>query len=490
MSAIFARQQPPKGPQGEQGPQGPEGPQGIQGEQGPQGEVGPPGNDGADGKTWHNGAGAPSDATGVDGDYYLDTAADTYYGPKVAGTWTGTGPISLVGPAGATGQGFSAGGTTGQILAKASDVDYDTQWIAQQTGSDIVESLRMGPGEILPDSTGTPGQWGFSDGYLYQCIAQDTWVRTQIEDSWVFGPAPSNIPGIYSITDSDAIIRRFNGTNWDDLTPEFTSGGGVALSLLYHDDNLYLGADDGALNKWDGTTGFVTLAPQYSSNARNILSFSVFNGEIYAGTGYKSQLLKWNGTDAWVAVTPELTGGGVVKLIVFNNELYGLRGDTAQLLKWNGSDDWIVVTQPNGAWTDGRDMIVFNNELFCASKTNSALMKFDGVDSWVQAVAPYGNDEGVAFLCEFNGKLYGATYDDCHLVEWDGVGSWVQRASTYTDWYTPGGLCVYQNELYCAAGYYSTGNGLLKWNGTDAWVAMTSATVGLGAEFVGLIGVE
>ena len=58
------------------------------------------GDTGTAGKTWHNGSGAPGDGTGTDGDYYLDTAADAYYGPKAAGTWTGTGPTSLIGPDG------------------------------------------------------------------------------------------------------------------------------------------------------------------------------------------------------------------------------------------------------------------------------------------------------------------------------------------------------------------------------------------------------
>ena len=53
--------------------------------------------------TWLSGSGAPSDATGNDGDYYLDTVSSAYYGPKTSGSWTGTGPTSLIGPTGAIG---------------------------------------------------------------------------------------------------------------------------------------------------------------------------------------------------------------------------------------------------------------------------------------------------------------------------------------------------------------------------------------------------
>lgn len=67
--------------QGEPGPQGPPGPQGIQGEQGPQGIQGVQGETGAQGQKGDPGEGVP------------------------------------------------AGGTKGQVLAKASGSDYDTEWV-------------------------------------------------------------------------------------------------------------------------------------------------------------------------------------------------------------------------------------------------------------------------------------------------------------------------------------------------------------------------
>ncbi|KON46334.1 hypothetical protein AL013_13810, partial [Mariprofundus ferrooxydans] len=49
---------------------------------GPQGGQGIQGNPGLDGKTMHSGTGAPGAGLGVDGDYYIDTAAWDIYGPK------------------------------------------------------------------------------------------------------------------------------------------------------------------------------------------------------------------------------------------------------------------------------------------------------------------------------------------------------------------------------------------------------------------------
>lgn len=45
-----------------------------------------------------------------------------------------TGPTGPSGPSGPSGEGVPAGGTTGQVLAKASGTDYDTEWVAGGAG--------------------------------------------------------------------------------------------------------------------------------------------------------------------------------------------------------------------------------------------------------------------------------------------------------------------------------------------------------------------
>jgi hypothetical protein len=59
---------------------------------------GPQGNAG---KTILSGSSAPSSGTGTDGDFYLNTAASTLYGPKASGAWPAG--VTLIGPAGANG---------------------------------------------------------------------------------------------------------------------------------------------------------------------------------------------------------------------------------------------------------------------------------------------------------------------------------------------------------------------------------------------------
>jgi len=147
----------PAGPTGETGPAGPtgatgatgaQGPQGIQGPEGPQGPQGPAGADGidgldgADGRTILSGTGDPTNE-GEDGDFYINTTSWQIFGPK-ATTWPAG--VDIVGADGAdgvdgtdgtdgtNGQGVPTGGTTGQVLAKSSATDYDTEWVDASSG--------------------------------------------------------------------------------------------------------------------------------------------------------------------------------------------------------------------------------------------------------------------------------------------------------------------------------------------------------------------
>ena len=89
----------PAGPQGATGPTGPEGPEGPQGATGAQGIQG-------------------------------------FTGPQGL-----TGPQGIAGPTGATGPGVPTGGSTSQVLAKASATDYDTEWVDVLSESAIGDSI-------------------------------------------------------------------------------------------------------------------------------------------------------------------------------------------------------------------------------------------------------------------------------------------------------------------------------------------------------------
>lgn len=101
------------GPQGSAGQTGPAGSAGIQGPIGPQGAAGSNGVAGVDGKTILNGTSNPTNQ-GANGDFFINTASNTLFGPKANGTWPSG--ISLVGPQGPAGPQGAQGATglTGQ----------------------------------------------------------------------------------------------------------------------------------------------------------------------------------------------------------------------------------------------------------------------------------------------------------------------------------------------------------------------------------------
>lgn len=194
----------PKGDTGETGPEGPQGPAGPQGEkgekgdkgdqgpkgdpgdpggpQGPEGPQGPAGADGEDGKSAYElavdegfegtleewldslvGPQGPEGPQGPQGETGA-TGATGPEGPQGPQGETGPegpqGPQGEQGPAGADGEGVPTGGTTGQVLAKASSTDFDTEWVDQTGG---------GPsGPVLPPMMIAGSDAAWMDTVLYE----------------------------------------------------------------------------------------------------------------------------------------------------------------------------------------------------------------------------------------------------------------------------------------------------------------------------------
>ena len=103
-----------RGPQGVPGIQGPQGLQGPQGEQGIQGEQGPQGEQGIQGEQGPQGETGPQGEQGIQG---------------------------IQGPTGPAGPGVPTGGSIGQILAKASGNNYDTEWVTPSGGGSDLKTI-------------------------------------------------------------------------------------------------------------------------------------------------------------------------------------------------------------------------------------------------------------------------------------------------------------------------------------------------------------
>ena len=113
------------------GPTGATGPQGPQGEPGPAATIGATGPSGPTGATGASGAPGLQGATGTSGPAGA-TGATGAQGPS--GSSGSAGASGATGATGAIGPGVPTGGTTGQILAKTSNANYDTGWIAAPSG--------------------------------------------------------------------------------------------------------------------------------------------------------------------------------------------------------------------------------------------------------------------------------------------------------------------------------------------------------------------
>ncbi len=143
--------QGPQGVQGVQGPIGATGPQGDQGDQGIQGDTGDTGNTGNQGIQGDQGdqgiQGIQGDmgdqgiqgVQGDQGDTGATGADSTVPGPEgPEGPQGDQGIQGIQGIQGDAGTGVNAGGTTGQLLAKIDNTDYNTEWI------DVPETLPSG----------------------------------------------------------------------------------------------------------------------------------------------------------------------------------------------------------------------------------------------------------------------------------------------------------------------------------------------------------
>jgi uncharacterized protein DUF5907/collagen triple helix repeat protein len=157
--------QGPQGVKGDTGATGSQGPQGNTGSQGPQGN---PGTAGTPGEKWFTGSGAPAGATGIVGDWYLDSATGDYYEKTGASAWTLRG--NLKGPQGIQGTQGPQGNTgtqgpPGSIWrsgtgAPAGALGVVGDWYENDATGDIYEKTGASTYTLRDNLTGPQGPQG------------------------------------------------------------------------------------------------------------------------------------------------------------------------------------------------------------------------------------------------------------------------------------------------------------------------------------------
>lgn len=251
-----------KGLTGAQGPQGPAGTNGSSGSPGATGATGAPGTNGtngADGRTWLSGSGAPSNAIGVNGDYYLDTSASAYYGPKAAGVWPSG--VSLIGPQGPTG----AAGTNGT---------NGTNGAAGATGA------TGAAGSALLNTGGTP--WVYAANNSWTTTTKTT-IATFTFTSGASGKARLSLAGNFSggngaWSDVGGEINGVAGTEKTQAMHFHTQGPRNSITIAY----TYTGLTPSTLY-----TVTVSITPGSGTTTCNATSSPTTNwiqGEVREGT--------------------------------------------------------------------------------------------------------------------------------------------------------------------------------------------------------------
>ncbi len=199
--------QGPAGPTGQTGATGPQGPigntgatgaQGIQGPAGPTGATGATGAAGTNGNTvWNGTSSPPPSGTGVNGDFYINTASNTIFGPKASNAWPTTG-VCLVGPTGATGPTGPQGpaGPTGQTGATGAT---GPQGPIGNTGATGAQGIQGPAGPTGP--TGATGATGTNGNTVWNGTSSpppsgtgvngDFYINTA--SNTIFGPKASNV---------------------------------------------------------------------------------------------------------------------------------------------------------------------------------------------------------------------------------------------------------------------------------------------------------
>ncbi|MES2275466.1 MAG: GDSL-type esterase/lipase family protein [Bacteroidota bacterium] len=296
------------------GPEGTDGATGAKGDTGSAGVDGATGSKGDTGDTGPTGAGGATGATGPKGD-----AGDT--GPAGADGATGatgpqgdtgdTGPAGADGATGATGPGVVTGGTTGQILAKNSNTNFDTHWIDAPTGGGGVSGLI--PKKIT---------FGKSDG----TIEQDANLEYDKDtDSLYINAEDAPAPGgaIYFFGDS---ITQGNGASDADHRYSALVANALGLTETNH------GESNSTLEKQspiDGNGGqnmvdrMATIPTKTLTDKFLVFQFGI-NDFLYAGINYNPDNFK---ADYETVINNALTKGwSANEILIFSLSFYGGNG--------------------------------------------------------------------------------------------------------------------------------------------------------------------
>lgn len=295
------------GPQGPTGAQstvpGPTGPTGVSNVTGPTGVTGPAGATGPTGITGSRGAtllageGAPLSNYGLDGDWYIDTAAADFYGPKAGGSW-GTPTIDLLAITGPTGAASSVTGPTGAASTAAGPTGPTgaASNVTGPTGAASTVTGPTGPTGAASNVTGPTGATGAAS-----TVTGPTGAPSSVAGptgptgaTGATGPTGSTGPSGQSYTNVVATPTGLGATGFYDAYSfgsadiyRLSASTGVAIRSL-----SMTGVDgDARLFVNVGTTGAITLNHATGVNANARIAVPWQGNYVMAANGGSAMLV-------------------------------------------------------------------------------------------------------------------------------------------------------------------------------------------------------
>jgi len=194
-----------------------------------------------------------------------------------------------------------------------------------------------------------------------------------------------SIGGIYS-----PMIGRYDGTNWYAFPPLDTSGGGYAIdAAMFYNGELYVGGNFNSqiasnmkdIAKWNGIS-WLSVGSGLSGGNTWVNDFTIYQGKLIVAGLFSAasgdpgnNIAAWNGIQ-WSQLGSAITTGHVKCLQVFNNELWvgGAFSDAGGiavnfLAKWDGQQ-WIDP----GAGLNGvvTSMAVLGNDLYIGGSSTTS----------------------------------------------------------------------------------------------------------------------
>jgi hypothetical protein len=250
--------------------------------------------------------------------------------------------INSPGVPGAPGQGVPVGGTTGQVLAKNSATNYDTEWVDVIGGAwgtitgtlSNQTDLQTALDAKFDDPTGTTSQYLRGDGSLATFPSLTGFVP--------YTGATTNVDlGTHRITAQNATIA--SSGSGDTVTLNHSSGSGIGLNITKggNGEGLYINKTGGSGNAATiiGTINATTLVKSGGTSSQFLKADGTVDSSVYVPT---SREITINGVTFDLSANRSWTVSGGISGSGASGQLAYWNGTTSQTgsadLQWNGTN--------------------------------------------------------------------------------------------------------------------------------------------------------